>query len=217
MRSKRGIRPRAERVVEVSFETTYGRFLAVGYNDAETETEQIALLHGDIVSGKSALTRIHSECLTGDVFASSMCECGPQLAAALQAVVDEGSGIVIYVRGHEGRGIGLLNKLKACKLQIEKGLDTVEANIALGLPVDARDYRVPADILHDVGISAVRLMTNNPLKIAALEQQGITVTEQVPLLIRPGPANLRYMQVKRSRLSHYLPQLDDFEDLPAHV
>jgi 3,4-dihydroxy 2-butanone 4-phosphate synthase / GTP cyclohydrolase II len=215
MSIRKGIGSRTQRVVEVPLSTGYGDFTAVGYNDINTGTEQLALLHGEVPCGEPVLTRVHSECLTGDVFISSLCECGPQLAAALRAVVEEGTGVVIYMRGHEGRGIGLLNKLKACKLQIEEGLDTVDANLVLGLPVDARDYRVPAEILHDLGVLSVRLMSNNPLKTAGLERHGITVAEQVPLLINPGPGNLRYLQAKRTRLSHHLPQLDNIPDLSS--
>jgi GTP cyclohydrolase II len=178
-----------ERVVDVGLPTRYGNFRAIGYSDRATEREQVALVHG-VVTGRSALTRAHSECLTGDVFGSTRCECGEQLAAALRAIVAEGAGVLIYLQGHEGRGIGLLAKLKAMRLQ-EQGLDTVEANLALGLPVDARDYRAAAWILRDLGVRSVRLLSNNPDKFASLWRSGIRVTELVPLLVTPNQETCR--------------------------
>lgn len=195
-----------ERVVAVRLPTAYGEFLAVGYLDHERGIEQVALVHGDVV-GEAALTRVHSECLTGDAFASTHCECGDQLSTALEAIVAEGRGVLVYLQGHEGRGIGLLAKLQAMRLQ-EDGLDTVEANIALGLPVDAREYGVAADILRDLGVRSVRLLSNNPRKREALLRHGITVAEQVPLLMPPGAENIRYLRTKRERLDHDLPHLD---------
>lgn len=196
----------AERVVDVRLSTTYGDFLAVGYLDRESGDEQMVLVYGD-AEQDGALTRVHSECLTGDVFGSKHCECGDQLSAALHAIVTEGRGILVYLRGHEGRGIGLLAKLRAMKLQAE-GLDTVEANLALGFPADARDYRVAAEMLHDLGVQSVRLLSNNPLKLEALLRHGIKITEQVPLLIPPREENMAYLWTKRERLDHYLPHLD---------
>jgi 3,4-dihydroxy 2-butanone 4-phosphate synthase / GTP cyclohydrolase II len=195
-----------ERVVDVRLSTTHGDFLAVGYLDRESGDEQMVLVYGD-AEKEGALTRVHSECLTGDVFGSKHCECGDQLSAALHAIVTEGRGILVYLRGHEGRGIGLLAKLRAMKLQAE-GLDTVEANLALGFPADARDYRVAAEILHDLGVQSVRLLSNNPLKREALLRHGIKINEQVPLLIPPREENMSYLLTKRERLDHYLPHLD---------
>ncbi|MBV1950092.1 GTP cyclohydrolase II [Streptomyces sp. NPDC048208] len=195
-----------ERVVNTPLPTVYGEFQAVGYLDHDRGDEQVALVHGDIGT-ENVLVRLHSECLTGDAFGSQHCECGEQLAAALRAVVAEGSGVVLYLRGHEGRGIGLLAKLRAMALQAE-GLDTVEANLALGLPVDARDYRVAAEMLHDLKVRSVRLMSNNPRKREALTQHGIEVAEQVPLLIEPSENNITYLRTKRERLDHHLPHLD---------
>jgi GTP cyclohydrolase II len=195
-----------ERVVNVQLSTVHGDFLAIGYRDPESGDEQVALVYGD-VEGESALTRLHSECLTGDAFGSTHCDCGGQLAAALPAIVEEGRGVLVYLRGHEGRGIGLLAKLQAMKLQSE-GLDTVEANLALGLPVDARDYQVAAAILHDLGVESVRLLSNNPLKREALLRYGIKIDEQVPLLIPPCDDNIRYLRTKQQRLDHYLPHLN---------
>ncbi len=198
------VEDRVERVVSTRLATVHGDLRAVGYLDGERE--QVALVHGD-VTGHDVLTRVHSECLTGDAFGSVRCECGDQLSAALAAIVAAGAGVLVYVRGHEGRGIGLLAKLKAMRLQ-EDGLDTVEANLALGLPVDARDYRVAAEILHDLGVRSVRLLSNNPLKLAALRHHGIRITERVPLLITPNAENLGYLLTKRERLDHHLPHLD---------
>ncbi|MFD7136191.1 GTP cyclohydrolase II [Streptomyces sp. NPDC059894] len=195
-----------ERVVNAPLPTVYGNFQAVGYLDHDRGDEQVALVYGQ-VGTEDVLTRLHSECLTGDAFGSQHCECGDQLDAALRAVVAEGRGIVVYLRGHEGRGIGLLAKLRAMALQAE-GLDTVEANLALGLPVDARDYGVAAGILKDLGVRSVRLMSNNPRKREALADNGVEVAEQVPLLIPPCENNITYLRTKRERLDHHLPHLD---------
>ncbi|MFJ3304111.1 GTP cyclohydrolase II [Streptomyces sp. NPDC086549] len=195
-----------ERVVNAPLPTVYGNFQAIGYLDHDRGDEQVALVYGEIGT-EDVLTRLHSECLTGDAFGSQHCECGDQLASALRAVVAEGSGIVVYLRGHEGRGIGLLAKLRAMALQAE-GLDTVEANLALGLPVDARDYGVAAGILRDLGVRSVRLMSNNPRKRESLLQHGIEVAETVPLLIEPCENNITYLRTKRERLDHNLPHLD---------
>jgi GTP cyclohydrolase II len=195
-----------ERVVSVRLATVHGNFLAIGYLDKNRADEQMALVYGDI-EGEGALVRVHSECLTGDVFGSKHCDCGDQLSSALSAIVREGRGILVYLRGHEGRGIGLLAKLQAMKLQAD-GLDTVEANLALGLPVDARDYRVAAEILHDLGVQSVRLLSNNPRKREALLRHSIKVTEQVPLLISPREESILYLRTKRERLGHHLPHLD---------
>ncbi|MET8896097.1 GTP cyclohydrolase II [Streptomyces albogriseolus] len=195
-----------ERVVNAPLPTVYGKFQAIGYLDHDRGDEQVALVHGDLGTDR-VLTRLHSECLTGDAFGSQHCECGDQLAAALRAVVAEGAGVVVYLRGHEGRGIGLLAKLRAMALQAE-GLDTVEANLALGLPVDARDYAVAAGMLKDLGVRSVRLMSNNPRKREALVRHGVEVDEQVPLLIEPCESNITYLRTKRERLDHHLPHLD---------
>ncbi|GAB2850063.1 GTP cyclohydrolase II [Streptomyces deserti] len=196
----------AERVVNAPLPTVYGKFQVVGYLDHDRGDEQVALVYGEIGTD-DVLVRLHSECLTGDAFGSQHCECGDQLDSALRAVVAEGAGVVVYLRGHEGRGIGLLAKLRAMALQAE-GLDTVEANLALGLPVDARDYGVAAEILHDLGVRSVRLMSNNPRKREALLEHGIKVAEQVPLLIPPCENNITYLRTKRERLDHHLPHLD---------
>lgn len=194
------------RVVNAPLPTQYGDFEAVGYQDNDRGDEQVALVYGDI-QAEGMLVRLHSECLTGDAFGSTHCECGPQLITALREIVAEGRGVLVYLRGHEGRGIGLLAKLRAMKLQSE-GLDTVEANLALGLPVDARDYRVAAEMLRDLGVRSVRLLSNNPRKRESLERHGVRVETQVPLLIPPCENNITYLRTKRERLDHYLPHLD---------
>ncbi|MEI5008925.1 GTP cyclohydrolase II [Streptomyces sp. NPDC087659] len=195
-----------ERMATVQLSTKYGVFRAIGYLDRIRGDEQIALVYGDI-TGEDVLARLHSECLTGDAFGSRHCECGDQLSAALRAIVSEGRGVLVYLQGHEGRGIGLLAKLQAMQLQAE-GMDTVEANLALGLPVDSRDYGVAADMLHDLGVRSVRLMSNNPLKRDALLRHGIEVSEQVPLLTQPREENIFYLRAKRERMGHLLPHLD---------
>jgi GTP cyclohydrolase II len=203
-----------ERVVDTRLPTVYGELRAIGYLDRDTAHEQVALVCGDVGEEHGVLTRVHSECLTGDVFSSIHCECGDQLAAALRAIVDAGAGVLVYLRGHEGRGIGLLAKLQAMRLQ-DEGLDTVEANLALGLPSDARDYRVAAEILHDLGVRSVRLLSNNLRKMDALRRYGVEVTERVPLLIPPNDESLRYLRTKRERLGHHLPHLDDIDGVDA--
>ncbi|MFF2021408.1 GTP cyclohydrolase II [Streptomyces sp. NPDC058171] len=195
-----------ERIVDVRLSTEYGEFTAVGYRPRDSGAEQMVLVHGE-PGGEHVLTRLHSECLTGDAFGSRHCECGEQLAAALEFIAAEGAGVLVYLRGHEGRGIGLVAKLQAMRLQAE-GLDTVEANLALGLPVDARDYAVAARMLGDLGVRSVRLLSNNPRKGESLLRHGIGVSERVPLLIPPRAENLAYLRAKRERLDHVLPHLD---------
>ncbi|MEN3309254.1 MAG: 3,4-dihydroxy 2-butanone 4-phosphate synthase / cyclohydrolase [Micromonosporaceae bacterium] len=205
-------RRRAERQVvreaEARLPTEYGIFTAVGYRAAyDAGAEQIALVYGDLSDGQDVLVRVHSECLTGDVFGSLRCDCGPQLQAALRRVADEGRGVVLYMRGHEGRGIGLLHKLQAYQLQ-DQGRDTVDANLDLGLPADARDYGTGAQILFDLGVRTMRLLTNNPAKRAGLEGYGLRVLGRVPLPSRPHPENVRYLRTKRDRMGHLLDGLD---------
>ncbi len=173
------------------------------------DSEHIALVYGDpadLRTGVPVLTRVHSECLTGDVFGSERCDCGPQLDEALELIVKEGRGVAVYLRGHEGRGIGLLAKLQAYQLQ-DGGRDTVDANLDLGLPADARHYGAATQILRDLGIESVRLLTNNPDKTQSLEAYGIRVTERVPLTPRPNDHNLTYLRTKRDRMGHVLPGL----------
>jgi 3,4-dihydroxy 2-butanone 4-phosphate synthase/GTP cyclohydrolase II len=198
------------RVAEARIPTAHGTFRAVGYDSLLDGIEHIALVYGDIGDGEDILVRVHSECLTGDVFGSLRCDCGPQLDAAQAVVAAEGRGIVLYVRGHEGRGIGLLHKLQAYQLQ-DDGQDTVDANLSLGVPADARDYGTGAQILVDLGVRSMRLLTNNPAKRVGLEGYGLRVVDRVPLPISPNPENLRYLRTKRDRMGHDLRGLDEFE------
>ncbi len=200
-----------KRVAEAKIPTEFGDFRAVGYDSLLDGIEHIALVRGEIGDGENVLVRVHSECLTGDVFGSRRCDCGPQLSAALSAVADEGRGVVLYVRGHEGRGIGLMHKLQAYQLQ-DGGSDTVDANLELGLPADARDYGTGAQILVDLGIHTMRLLSNNPDKRAGLEGYGLEIVGRVPLPTLATPENLRYLKTKRDRMGHDLPGLAAFED-----
>jgi 3,4-dihydroxy 2-butanone 4-phosphate synthase/GTP cyclohydrolase II len=197
------------RVAEARIPTAHGTFRAVGYDSLLDGIEHVALVYGEIGDGDEVLVRVHSECLTGDVFGSLRCDCGPQLDAALEAVASEGRGIVLYMRGHEGRGIGLMHKLQAYQLQ-DAGADTVDANLALGVPADARDYGTGAQILSDLGVKTMRLLTNNPAKRVGLEGYGLTVVDRVPLSVWPNPENLRYLRTKRDRMGHDLGDLDQF-------
>ena len=189
------------RVAETRLPTEFGEFTAFGYRSDTDDSEHIALVAGEIGDGLDLLVRVHSECLTGDVFGSLRCDCGPQLHAALKRISEEGRGVVLYVKGHEGRGIGLLHKLRAYTLQ-DQGLDTVDANLELGLPADARDYGTGAQILADLGIRSMRLLTNNPAKRAGLEGYGLTILERVPLVITPNEHNRAYLQAKVDRMGH---------------
>ena len=196
-----------ERVAETRLPTAHGEFRAVGYRSPVDGTEHVALVAGDLTGGEDVLVRVHSECLTGDVFASLRCDCGPQLDAALERVAAEGRGIVLYMRGHEGRGIGLMHKLQAYQLQ-DDGHDTVDANLELGLPADARDYGTGAQILADLGVTSMRLLTNNPAKRVGLEGYGLTIVDRVPLPPTAGEHNLTYLRTKRDRMGHDLPDLE---------
>jgi 3,4-dihydroxy 2-butanone 4-phosphate synthase/GTP cyclohydrolase II len=192
-----------ERVIEARIPTRHGTFTGVGYRSLVDDRQHMALVMGDIGDGQSVLTRVHSECLTGDVFGSLRCDCGDQLDQALARVAAEGRGVVLYIRGHEGRGIGLLHKLAAYKLQ-DEGFDTVDANVNLGLPVDARDYGVGAQILYDLGVRSMRLMTNNPTKRAGIEGYGLSILEQVPISIDANDENRDYLRAKATRLGHQM-------------
>ncbi|MCF8530154.1 MAG: bifunctional 3,4-dihydroxy-2-butanone-4-phosphate synthase/GTP cyclohydrolase II [Candidatus Nanopelagicales bacterium] len=189
------------RIAEVHLPTEFGNFRAVGYRSDVDGTEHVALIAGDLGDGENVLVRVHSECLTGDVLGSLRCDCGPQLHAAMRLVSEEGRGVVLYVKGHEGRGIGLLDKLRAYELQ-EKGADTVDANLQLGLPADARDYGTGAQILADLGVRSMRLLTNNPTKRAGLEGYGLSIVERVPLVVQPNDHNATYMNTKVDRMGH---------------
>jgi 3,4-dihydroxy 2-butanone 4-phosphate synthase / GTP cyclohydrolase II len=203
-----------ERVAETRLPTTHGDFTAYGYRITIDGSEHVVLVRGDISGDEPVLTRVHSECLTGDVFGSQRCDCGPQLDEALDRIGQEGRGIVVYLRGHEGRGIGLVAKLQAYQLQ-DGGRDTVDANLELGLPADARHYGAATQILRDLGVGSVRLMTNNPDKVTSLEEYGVPVAERVPLTIRPNDHNLAYLMTKRDRMGHQLPGLHTVGTTPT--
>jgi 3,4-dihydroxy 2-butanone 4-phosphate synthase/GTP cyclohydrolase II len=191
-----------ERVVSTKLPTAYGEFTAVGYRSLVDDKHHVAMVKGEVSGSQDVLVRVHSECLTGDVFHSLRCDCGEQLAAALAMIEQEGQGVLLYL-SQEGRGIGLLNKLRAYKLQ-EDGLDTVDANLKLGLPADLRDYGVGAQILVDLGLSSIRILTNNPKKIHGIEGYGLSVTEQLPIHSVPNPHNEAYLNAKRDKLGHTL-------------
>ena len=200
--SKSGNRIRFE--AEAKLPTSHGDFRVRGYYDVQTTADHVAIIAGN-PTGKDVLVRMHSECITGEAFGSLKCECGPQLDGALDAIAkDPNGGVVVYLRGQEGRGIGLLNKLKAYALQ-EEGLDTVDANLALGFPSEAREYGAAVAILKDLGITSVRLLSNNPAKRNFLEEAGIAVTETVPLIVGLADQNLGYLEAKRARMGHEIP------------
>jgi 3,4-dihydroxy 2-butanone 4-phosphate synthase/GTP cyclohydrolase II len=191
-----------ERVVATALPTTFGDFVAVGYRSLIDNKHHVALVKGDVEGGGDVLVRVHSECLTGDVFHSLRCDCGQQLESALAMIEAEGRGVLLYL-SQEGRGIGLLNKLRAYKLQ-EEGLDTVDANLRLGLPADLRDYGIGAQILVDLGLTSIRILTNNPKKISGLAGYGLTVADQVPIEPLPNPHNEAYLRAKAQRMGHML-------------
>ncbi len=191
-----------ERVVSTKLPTGFGEFVAVGYRSLIDHKHHVALVKGDVEGAEDVLVRVHSECLTGDVFHSLRCDCGEQLESALAMIEAEGRGVLLYL-SQEGRGIGLLNKLRAYKLQ-EEGLDTVDANLRLGLPADLRDYGIGAQILVDLGLSSIRILTNNPKKISGLAGYGLSVADQIPIQHLPNPHNEAYLRAKRDRLGHTL-------------
>lgn len=197
-------------MADAALPTRFGEFRIVILRVDETGSEVVVMLQGELIGGDAPLVRLHSECLTGEVFGSLRCDCGEQLEAALARIAAVGRGALLYLR-QEGRGIGLVNKIRAYALQ-DLGLDTVDANLALGLPPDGRDYRAAAAALRYLGVGRVRLLTNNPLKRRALEREGVEVVERVPLTVEPNPTNLAYLQTKAARLGHFL-TFDDGETL----
>jgi len=192
------------RVSEARIPTQYGDFTAHVFASLLDNTEHLAFVRGEVAGQSNVLVRVHSECLTGDVFGSLRCDCGVQLDRALERVAAEGQGVVVYLRGHEGRGIGLGHKLRAYSLQ-DQGRDTVEANLELGFPADSREYGVGSQILVDLGVTTMRLMTNNPAKVRALGALGVTVTGRVPVIVPPNQHSARYLEAKRQRMEHDLP------------
>jgi 3,4-dihydroxy 2-butanone 4-phosphate synthase / GTP cyclohydrolase II len=198
------------REAQTRLPNAFGLWQALGYRHDIDDTEYVALVLGDVAGGADVLTRLHSECLTGDVFGSLRCDCGAQLEAAMAAIATEGRGVVLYLRGHEGRGVGLLSKLRAYELQ-DAGADTVDANLELGLPADAREYSAGAQMLADLKVRSVRLLTNNPAKVSGLTGCGVDVTARVPLTTAVTPYNLRYLTTKRDRLGHQIQNLNDPE------
>jgi 3,4-dihydroxy 2-butanone 4-phosphate synthase/GTP cyclohydrolase II len=202
IRYRRRTEKLVRQVAAVRMPTKSGEFMAYGYESLLDGEQHLALVKGEVAGKDNVLVRVHSECLTGDVFHSLRCDCGEQLQAAVDLIEEEGLGVLLYM-AQEGRGIGLLNKLRAYELQ-EQGRDTVEANVELGFAPDLRDYGIGAQILVDLGLTSIRIMTNNPRKLVGLEGYGLTVTERVPLEVKPTEANLRYLQVKKEKLGHIL-------------
>jgi 3,4-dihydroxy 2-butanone 4-phosphate synthase/GTP cyclohydrolase II len=192
-----------ERMGEASVPTEFGSFNCVAYRSTIDGVEHLAFVKGEVSSSTPVLVRVHSECLTGDVFGSRRCDCGPQLAAAMSIVDSEGSGVIVYLRGHEGRGIGIGHKIRAYSLQ-DQGMDTVDANVELGLPIDSREYGIGAQILADLGVQQIRLMTNNPAKYGGLGGYGLTVVERVPLHTVPTAENESYLRTKAERMGHLM-------------
>jgi 3,4-dihydroxy 2-butanone 4-phosphate synthase/GTP cyclohydrolase II len=197
-----------KRVGEARIPTRWGDFTCYAYESVLDGQQHVALVRGAVQGQDNVLVRVHSECLTGDAFGSLRCDCGPQLDESMRRIAEEDLGVVVYLRGHEGRGIGIGHKLQAYALQ-EQGHDTVDANLALGMPVDSREYGIGAQILVDLGITTMRTLTNNPAKRGGLEGFGLTITERVPLLTTPNPENIAYLRTKRERMGHLLEGLDD--------
>ena len=204
----------ATRVTETRLPTEYGEFRAVGYRNDIDGSEHVALVVGDVAGGGDVLVRVHSECLTGDVFASRRCDCGPQLHESMRRVQEAGRGVVIYVRGHEGRGIGLLAKLEAYRLQ-DKGRDTVDANVEQGLAIDAREYSVAGQILADLGVASFTLLSNNPHKVEALGGYGPRILGRARLEVVPSHDNIAYLRTKRDRMGHDLSQVGEWDARPG--
>jgi 3,4-dihydroxy 2-butanone 4-phosphate synthase/GTP cyclohydrolase II len=210
IRHRRQSEKLVRRVAEARIPTQWGDFTAFAYESILDGEQHLALVKGEVSGQDDVLVRVHSECLTGDAFGSLRCDCGAQLEGALRRVAEAGQGVVVYLRGHEGRGIGLAHKLRAYSLQ-ERGRDTVDANLELGLPVDDREYGIGSQILVDLGVTTMRLMTNNPAKYGGLEGYGLHIVERVPLETFPNPENLHYLRTKRERMGHLLDLPEDEE------
>ena len=201
-------------VATASLPTRYGTFKSYAFRVSGSDAEHLALVMGDVAGEQSVLTRLHSECLTGDVFGSYRCDCGEQLDLALRYIAAEDRGVLLYLRGHEGRGIGLSNKIRAYALQ-DGGVDTVEANEQLGFPPDLRHYGIGAQILVDLGVRKMRLLTNNPKKVVGLESYGLSLVERVPIIVETNPENQRYLEAKREKLGHLFDALETPTDAGA--
>ena len=208
IRHRRQSEKLVKRIAEARIPTQWGEFTCYAYESVLNADQHLALVRGAVQGEDDVLVRMHSECLTGDVFGSLRCDCGPQLEAAIRRIASEGLGVVVYLRGHEGRGIGITKKLAAYSLQ-DAGHDTVDANLELGLPVDSREYGIGAQILVDLGITTMRLLTNNPAKYGGLEGFGLEIVERVPIQVEPNPHNIHYLRTKKARMGHLLEGLDD--------
>jgi 3,4-dihydroxy 2-butanone 4-phosphate synthase/GTP cyclohydrolase II len=208
VRHRRQTEKLVKRVAEARIPTQWGDFTCYAYESVLDGEQHLAFVRGAVQGQDDVLVRVHSECLTGDVFSSLRCDCGPQLHEAMRRIAEEDLGVVVYLRGHEGRGIGIGHKLQAYALQ-EQGHDTVDANLKLGMPVDSREYGIGAQILVDLGITTMRTLTNNPAKRGGLEGFGLSITERVPLMTEPNPENIAYLRTKRERMGHLLEGLDD--------
>jgi 3,4-dihydroxy 2-butanone 4-phosphate synthase/GTP cyclohydrolase II len=203
IRHRRRTEKLVERVAEATIPTTHGEFRAVVYESVLDGEQHVAFVMGDPRGAEDVLVRVHSECLTGDIFGSLRCDCGPQLNLAMQAIAESGQGVLVYLRGHEGRGIGLGHKIRAYELQ-QNGLDTVDANLELGLPADSREYGIGAQMLVDLGVTTMRLMTNNPAKYGGLDGFGLEITGRVPSWVAPTDHNIAYLRTKQERMGHLL-------------
>ena len=203
IRHRRRTEKLVRRIGEARIPTEWGDFTCVAFESVLDGEQHVAFARGELVGARNVLARVHSECLTGDVFGSRRCDCGPQLGKAMELIASEDCGVVVYLRGHEGRGIGIGHKIRAYELQ-EQGADTIDANLALGLPVDSREYGIGAQILVDLGVTTMRLMTNNTAKYGGLDGYGLEIVERVPLEIEPNPENETYLRTKRDRMGHLL-------------
>jgi 3,4-dihydroxy 2-butanone 4-phosphate synthase / GTP cyclohydrolase II len=208
IRYRRQTEKLVKRVAEARIPTKWGDFTCYAYESVLDGEQHLALVRGAVQGQRDVLVRVHSECLTGDAFGSLRCDCGPQLDESMRRIAEEELGVIVYLRGHEGRGIGIGHKLRAYALQ-EQGHDTVDANLALGMPIDSREYGIGSQILVDLGITTMRALTNNPAKYGGLEGYGLEITERVPLLTTPNPENIAYLRTKRERMGHLLEGLDD--------